>query len=405
VRGFQHVGFFGVVTSTLVANANHCPAVAIRSCDYSRIQDGHAEFHGAVVLGQLSGTDVTVADITGRELHDNGVYCSSGVAWSISGVVVENCQGNAVQTRGPLMTVANVIGRGCRNPVLDMTGLGASVDATGADAAGYGLTARNIVAQESQGVFRLGAQGGLYRRDVCVSGLYAYDSTITGTAGPVLISAHSGLVVSDVVVRRTTSDLGVFIGGDSVDKCTGVLVSNLFVTDVNGSAAATRGGLRLDYCDDAHVSNCVFSDIASGIGVRATQCDGLTIAGARYPGGQAVRVPSGEGNANLTLLGIDSNGCNVDGAIVLARASRGFVTEQSGTATIPGAATSVTVAHGLSSFLASISAANISVTPTNNLGAASRLWVSNVTATTFDVNCDTNPGAGGATFAWSARAP
>jgi hypothetical protein len=43
------------------------------------------------------------------------------------------------------------------------------------------------------------------------------------------------------------------------------------------------------------------------------------------------------------------------------------------------------------------------ITPTNNLGAAAKYWISAVGTISFTINVDANPGAGGATFAWLAR--
>ena len=70
-----------------------------------------------------------------------------------------------------------------------------------------------------------------------------------------------------------------------------------------------------------------------------------------------------------------------------------------GTATLTSAATVVTVTHGLDSPPTSKC---ISVTPASDLGSATKFWVSNVTATTFDIKVNTAPGAN-LTFAWKAR--
>ncbi|NOZ68584.1 MAG: hypothetical protein GXP46_04940 [Deferribacteres bacterium] len=79
------------------------------------------------------------------------------------------------------------------------------------------------------------------------------------------------------------------------------------------------------------------------------------------------------------------------------RNNKGFVTENAGTAVIVSGSNSITVSHGLD-ITPSIS--NINVAPTNNMGNASKFWVSNVTATTFDINVDNDPGTGGAEFSW-----
>ncbi len=69
----------------------------------------------------------------------------------------------------------------------------------------------------------------------------------------------------------------------------------------------------------------------------------------------------------------------------------------SGAATVLNGNTTVTVTHGLG-ITPSIN--DIHVTPTNNLGSATKFWVSGPGATTFTINVDANPGAGTATFSW-----
>jgi len=84
----------------------------------------------------------------------------------------------------------------------------------------------------------------------------------------------------------------------------------------------------------------------------------------------------------------------------IVRGNLNWVTERQGTASIASGATQVVVNHGLST---TPSLANLQVTPTNSLGASSRWWISDPTATTFTLHVDTEPGDGGATFAWQAQ--
>lgn len=74
-----------------------------------------------------------------------------------------------------------------------------------------------------------------------------------------------------------------------------------------------------------------------------------------------------------------------------------YVTEKSGTATVTSGNTYVDVTHGLS-ITPSIN--KISVIPTNNLGNATKFWVSDVGASTFRININVDPGASTATFSW-----
>lgn len=86
--------------------------------------------------------------------------------------------------------------------------------------------------------------------------------------------------------------------------------------------------------------------------------------------------------------------------IELTRDNIGYTTENFGTATIANGTTTIAVSHGLSK---TPTAQNISITPTNNLGNATKFWVSNVTATQFTINVNIDPAGSGATFAWNVE--
>ncbi len=75
----------------------------------------------------------------------------------------------------------------------------------------------------------------------------------------------------------------------------------------------------------------------------------------------------------------------------------GYVTENSGAATITSGNTSIAANHGLS-ITPNIN--NISVTPTSSLGSAASYWVSGVTSTQFTINVNANPGQS-VTFSWA----
>ncbi len=89
----------------------------------------------------------------------------------------------------------------------------------------------------------------------------------------------------------------------------------------------------------------------------------------------------------------------------LVRSNLGHRTENNGTATITSAATTLNVSHGLG---VTPAIEDISVTPTNNLGTATKFWISgpggsgSPSSTLFSVNVDAVPGATTATFAWTA---
>lgn len=87
------------------------------------------------------------------------------------------------------------------------------------------------------------------------------------------------------------------------------------------------------------------------------------------------------------------------GANTIVRGNIGYKTENSGTATIPNGQTHIDVTHGLA---VTPTVDDITVTPTNIMGNATKFWISGVSATEFIITVDADPGAGTATFAWKA---
>jgi hypothetical protein len=84
----------------------------------------------------------------------------------------------------------------------------------------------------------------------------------------------------------------------------------------------------------------------------------------------------------------------------VVRNNLGFVTDNLGTSVIASGSTTIVVTHGLGM---TPTLANIAVTPTNNLGTATKFWISNATATQFTINVNADPGATTATFSWAAK--
>lgn len=99
-------------------------------------------------------------------------------------------------------------------------------------------------------------------------------------------------------------------------------------------------------------------------------------------------------------LGYHGYGWDGSGTAVLRTGTTTKKYQNSGTANIGAAATNVTVTHNLGK---TPSAADISITPTADIGAARKFWISNINATTFRINVNVAPGAA-TSFAWQAEA-
>ena len=81
----------------------------------------------------------------------------------------------------------------------------------------------------------------------------------------------------------------------------------------------------------------------------------------------------------------------------------GFISANSGTGTLPNAGppSSVVITHGLEMTpLAEDITITLTENPTNTPGA---VWVDTITATTFTVNCENDPGASNLDFSWTAN--
>ena len=183
------------------------------------------------------------------------------------------------------------------------------------------------------------------------------------------------------------------VAGDSVfvsgTRC--VIVANMFTSP--GDAGSTpASGVHLEF--NTHYN------VVTGNVLETSNTAGKTRSLIREEstGGGGDNIITGNSmvaNAAATVALLESAGANT-----IVRNNIGWVTESTGTATVANGTTSIAVNHGLSTTPA---LANISVTPTNNLGTATKFWISGVGATQFTVNVDADPGATTATFVWNAR--
>jgi len=144
--------------------------------------------------------------------------------------------------------------------------------------------------------------------------------------------------------------------------------------------------------------------LSSGAGLRIA--DGphdnhfLVDIGEHYPGMTKSVILESTAGVNNTITG------RVEGLVInnsqgnIFQHLQGYVTENSGTATITSSSNYVDVNHGIA---VPPSADDIQVTATNNLGNASEFWISDVGASSFRINVNVAPGVSTATFVWKAE--
>lgn len=179
-------------------------------------------------------------------------------------------------------------------------------------------------------------------------------------SGNDIYSCLYGLVLTAVTDARVLANTTILVSGNGVR-----LVGATSNVDIIGNSLP------------ADARSVIFAQDAS------TWPSSVRITGNYLPGG----IQNQQGRTGITI-----------------RNNTGFVTEANGTATIASGQTTVDVTHGLSTDVATSSwkpqLSDIAVVPTNNLGNATKYWVSATTNTTFTITVDADPGAGTATFGW-----
>jgi hypothetical protein len=126
---------------------------------------------------------------------------------------------------------------------------------------------------------------------------------------------------------------------------------------------------------------------------------------------RGIRLLAGAGVSPANVL-VQGNICNNNttnnlyyyvpggaGTDFIVRNNIGFVTENSGTATVSNGDTTVVVTHGLS---VTPVAGNVIVVPGSDMGSATDFFVGTYTSTQFTITVNTNPGKDVA-FVWQAR--
>jgi len=122
--------------------------------------------------------------------------------------------------------------------------------------------------------------------------------------------------------------------------------------------------------------------------------------------GGLAKALSFDGDVGATLLiGVTMQGCtaamSVTGTVnMIGPSVEGNKFKNKGTATVANGQTYVTVTHGLAFTPV---ASQITIEPTNNMGAANSWFIDTIGSTTFRLNVDADPGVTTATFGWSAQ--
>lgn len=184
------------------------------------------------------------------------------------------------------------------------------------------------------------------------------------------------------------------VPGDNVfmaaNKC--IVIGNMF-TQPGDAGLVASSGIHLEF--NTHFNVITGNALETSDGAGETR----SLIREESTGGGGDNIIEGNsttwGGVAPTVSLIESAGTNT-----IVRNNIGWSTEKTGTATVASGSTTIVVNHGLES---SPLLSNISVTPTNNLGTATKFWISTITTTQFTINVDVDPGVTTATFVWNAR--
>lgn len=195
-----------------------------------------------------------------------------------------------------------------------------------------------------------------------------------------------------------------------------VITNNFFFNHVWSSSVAftlqSYSALAGNHaCTDNIVAHNVFYNIRQGIqlgGLDGYICtrnlitDNLVIEGPDINLANGIFESGSYCDANVienNIINGATTAITKVGTSTKIRNNIGFITENSGTATVANGATTAVVTHGLD---VTPVAGDVVVTPTNNLGNATKFWIDTYTATQFTIHVDSDPGIDTATFAWKA---
>lgn len=224
--------------------------------------------------------------------------------------------------------------------------------------------------------------------------------SIVGAAG----DTCSHVTIANNLIRSTS--YGIDVGtGNNFTICGNHIVStnrNAIEVYINSPANDTISDFQI-------YGNCLvvttnYDNYCYGLHLRAVQ-RAIVRDNVMYPPANwgAMLMTDGDGhyivNNRFQVSGSGVGIVEATSPTWAAYGNKGYVSENSGTATVPNGATYIDVTHGLAY---TPTAAELTIIPTL-LSSAASWWVTDIGATTFRINVNADPGAGTATFSWSAR--
>jgi len=249
------------------------------------------------------------------------------------------------------------------------------------------------------------------------------DNILRWTVAPTAASDGIGLgevssyivVVGNKIIADASYDylkVGIYVHGtDPANRCSNIIISSNVVKGFRYIGEGVGGDCSRGIC----VTAATIVDVNHNI-IDDYYEAGIRIAGSTYVDVTFNKILNGNVGGYGIWESIPANGYNriflndvrqctstilieTNAATTKVKYNAGYVTENSGTATITSGNTSVVTPHGCNYTPA---AADIKIILTNNpTNDPGNLYVDTIGAANFTIHCRNDPGATGANFSWS----
>ena len=341
VENSDFIGFFQNVSLGAQADANECTTVEISGGSYNKALHCHAENHGSCVLWGADAIATSAIDCTGQNLHDNGVYGSSGTLGRVFACDFNDVIGSAVKVRGSQnIVIGNTSTGNVSGAAFGVTGNGVTTDAYGAN--GYGnICVGNSAADIVRDGVSYVAQDGFYMRDSVIA--LNTISNITGTGGYAGLrgTMRQGGVVFGNVTSQLACDYGILAGNTTAGQGqkAAVIFGNV-VADLNGA----QQGIRVQSTTESLIGGNVATDVVDLVQGRSVT--NSVYLGNVNPNGTTA-TGSSAANSNSDNVVVGNRGANSVDAETHASWANWPTANNPATSTTPNAVGQVTVVTGV----------------------------------------------------------
>jgi hypothetical protein len=252
-----------------------------------------AEYCGSAVLGTTETEENNISDIIAHQIHDNGVYLSSGFKNRVVGVKAKNVNSSGVKARGSQNHISGCVLDLC-NVGITVTGNGTVLDSYGANGAGTTVIGNKVSNSESYGI-QVGGQDGHLMRDVKIVSNVIENHTGTSGFAPFVGSVVKGIDFSNNTVDGFLSDYGLIVSGSSGNEIVGCVIQG------NTFADGTEA-LRLLYVDKSTISGNVMYDLSSTIVAELRYSDENILSGNYASSNKTIRANASYGCVGNFLI-------------------------------------------------------------------------------------------------------